>query len=448
MSEKDGLIIFFDEARRSDLLQEISKDACGAFSDALSVSDWNVKQNSLALLSFSPHTIDYICIAVKGNVVVTSKSRVNFSEIVNLSGIRIEEIEMRLGENVRRYFISSANGVGGRVPKRTWQFILEIISDLRPGVASEIERLKSLGRYSGYRLHGATAEVLMQEREAVGISLEVFTGNNKLRDTVLRTWAPPENSVTNINEESKEGEIRKSSKAKSSFLSGISSRFFQEESALQHDLTNWEGMTPPHESGVSVFQSGGRKLEIIYANRNDLEKTLGVDLIYFNSTYRSFILLQYKLMKLDARDEFYYRPDVQLDIELARMRDFSSSHASGAALKHEDYRLCSDGFLLKLVPNRGLQPASGDLIKGMYLTRAYMEFLLGESGPRGDRDGRLITFKNAPRYFTNVEFAQMVNRGWIGTMGATSNTLKSLIRTFYESGRALVVAHETTNPSI
>jgi hypothetical protein len=445
MSERDGLIIFFDEERRSDLIQELSEGGYSSFSDALSVDDWDIKQNSLALLSFSPEMIDYICIASKGNRVATSKSRVNFSEIVKLGQIRISKIESRLNENVRRYFISSTQGYGGRVPKQTWQKILEAIAEINPNVATEIARLRSLGKYSGYRLHSSTAEVLMQEREALGISLEIFSGNNKLRDSVLRTWAPAEDSVIDINDEEKEGKLELPSQTKSSFLRGISSRYFQEESALQHDLFNWNGMTPCHESGVSVFQSGQRKLEIIYANKNDLEKTLGVDLIYYNDTYKSFTLLQYKLMKQNGSDEFYYRPDKQLEKELARMTEFSSKQSSGITPLHEDYRLCTEGFLLKLVPNRGLQPASGELIKGMYLTKTYVDFLLSEHGPKGDRDGRLITFKNSPRYLTNVEFAQMVNRGWIGTAGTTSEAIGALIKEFYESGRALLVAYETVN---
>jgi hypothetical protein len=443
MHEKEGLIIFFDEERRSDLIKERAEGGYGSFSDALSVHDWDVKHTSLALLAFSSDTIDYICIASKGNQIVTSKSRVSFFEIVNLDQIKIAEIESRLKSDVRNYFIRSTQGHGGRIPKKTWHSVLDVIAVLRPKMAIEIERLKSIGKFSGYKLYGAAAEVLMQEREALGISLEIFTGNNKLRDAVLDTWAPAENSVKDINEDSKEGNLVVPDTTKSSFLRGISSRYFQEESTLQHDLFNWDGMTPCHESGVSVFQSGQRKLEVIYANKNDLEKTLGVDLIYYNSKYKSFILLQYKLMKEDSNgDEFCFRPDDQLRIELKRMDDFVKLHPPSMMVEHEDYRLCSDGFLLKLVPNRGLQPASGELIKGMYLTKSYVDFLLGENGPKGERGGQLLTFKNSPRYLTNIEFAQMVNRGWIGTAGATSDILNKLIREFYETGRALMVAHE------
>jgi len=446
MNEKEGIIIFFDEVRRRDIIEERSEGEYASFSDALSVSDWDIRDTTLSLLAFSPDSIDYICLASKGKKVATSKARVNFSEIVNLGKIQISDIESKINKNIKRHFISSTQGHGKKVPTETWQSLIKVIAELRPNIASEIERLKSLGKYSGYRLHGAAAEVLMQEREALGIALDAFSGNNKLRNSVLGTWAPIKGSVEDIDDSNKVGNLFLSDQTKSSFLRGISSRYFQEESTLQHDLFNWDGMTPFHESGVSIFQSGQRKLEVIYANKNDLEKTLGVDLIYYNETYNSFVLLQYKIMKQNSiGDDFYYRPDDQLRIELKRMDDFLANHPSINPAKHTDYRLCSEGFLLKLVPNRGLQPASGELIKGMYLTKRYVDFLLDGNGPKGNRGGSLITFKNSPRYLTNVEFAQMVNRGWIGTAGTTSEILRAVVQEFYETGKALILAHEVAN---
>ena len=62
---------------------------------------------------------------------------------------------------------------------------------------------------------------------------------------------------------------------------------------------------------------------------------------------------------------------------------YNSIHNAGAIQSHEEYRLNDDGFMLKLVPATGLRPASGDLIKGMYIPREYMHFLVGPHGPKG-----------------------------------------------------------------
>lgn len=72
-ANKNGLLIHFDEDRRSDLIQEKVEGSYEPFSDALSVHDWEIGQISVALLCFSEQTIDYIALAKKGKRVVTSK---------------------------------------------------------------------------------------------------------------------------------------------------------------------------------------------------------------------------------------------------------------------------------------------------------------------------------------------------------------------------------------
>jgi hypothetical protein len=140
---------------------------------------------------------------------------------------------------------------------------------------------------------------------------------------------------------------------------------------------------------------------------------------------------------------FFYRPDKQLDKEIARMNDFHHKiNLSKEFSSHHEYRLSQDGFLFKLVPCKGLQAASEKLISGMYITREYMRFLLGPNGPKGKRGGRFISFENSPRYLTNTEFSDLVNRGWIGTNCSQSSTIASLIHDFLQTGTAVIVAVE------
>ena len=286
---------------------------------------------------------------------------------------------------------------------------------------------------------------MLQEREALGAALDIFSGSNILRKKVLKSWAPRLEDVQDYDEDNLVSHLITPEKGTSSFLSGIPSRHIQEESAIQHDLFHWENKKASfHEMGVSIFEQGSRILEVVYANKNPLERTLGVDLIYYNQAYHSFVLVQYKLMK-DKNDKegFYYRPDTQLEKEIARMDEFVEKFSSDKKINcHDQYRLNSDGFLFKLVPNRGLQAGSEKLISGMYVTREYMEFLLSPNGPRGEQGGRLISFANSPRYLTNTEFSKSVNRGWIGSNCTQSDVLANLIKTFLETGRAVVVAVE------
>jgi hypothetical protein len=366
-ANKNGLLIYFDEERRRDLIQEKIEGNYEPFSDALSVPDWELGQLNIALLCFSEATVDYISLAKMGKRVVTSKNRIEFSGMVSLRAISVSAIESRLNERIQRYFVKASQGAGGVIPAATWAAIIVALKAERPALIEEIDRLLSLTRYSGFRLKGEAADILLQEREALGISLDIFSGNNQLRDQVLGEWAPYEDTVKNINEAEATATLVNPGVGRSSFLKGIPQRYIQEESAIQHDLFNWPGMTPLHEAGVSVFEQGGRRLEVHYANKNALEHTLGIDLIYYNEAFELFVLVQYKLMKEEG-DLVLYRPDPQIAAELARMDQiYNSTRSSSAIQSHEEYRLTDDGFMLKFVPRKGLKPASGELIKGMYI---------------------------------------------------------------------------------
>lgn len=441
MKKNIGLLVRFDEEKRAELIKwKVEAEGYETFSDALSVADWNVGELSVALLSFSEDTIDYLCLARKRNVVVTSKSKVEFSTFLDLQSIPINVIEEQLPTKLQRHFIRVSQGIGGSFPLGTWEMLIEVIKSLKPHLAEETDRILTLQKFSGIRLHGTVAELQIQEREALGAALDIFSGNNKLRDNVLSGWAPPENGVASLNEEKGTAELLA---VAPSFLEGISSRFVQEESAIQHDLFNWDGKTPTHTSGISVFEQGGRKLSVIYANRNTLERTLGVDLIYYNEHFELFVLVQYKIMR-EENGVMLYRPDPQLAEEMARMDSFREAAKTVAPIvDHHEYRLSDDGFLVKMVPNKGLIPASGELIKGMYLSREYMHFLIGENGPKGPRGGQGISFENAKRYLTNSDFSSMVRAGWIGTRSSGTDALKRLIKEYYETNRAVMVAHES-----
>lgn len=348
--QNTGLIIYFDEAQRSDLIKDRIDGSTEPFTDALSVHDWELGQLNVALLGFTESTIDYIALAKKGNRVVTSKNRVEFSGIVALDAISLEKIESHLNKSIRNYFIKASRGSGGVIPLATWEALILAIKAERPSLSDEIDRLLSLRRYSGLRLNGEAAELLVQEREALGISLDIFSGSNQLRERVLSEWAPVENAVSKVDEVKGVATLSNLQTGRSSFLSGISERHQQEESTLQHDLYNWPGMTPFHESGVSVFKQGNRQLEVIYANRNSLEHTLGVDLIYYNERYEMFNLVQYKLMREEG-EAMLYRPDLQLATELERMDNFyNSNRTAGPIQSHEHFRFSDDGFMMKLVP--------------------------------------------------------------------------------------------------
>lgn len=173
-ANKSGLLIFFDEERRRELIRDYVDGTNEPFSDALSVADWGISQLSIALLCFSESRLDYIALAKKGKRVVTSKFKVEFSGMINLDGISIDAIERQLNERLQRYFVRASRGTGGVIPISTWHAVIKAIKAERPRLSGEIDRLLSLQRYSGFRLMGDSADILLQEREALGVSLDFF----------------------------------------------------------------------------------------------------------------------------------------------------------------------------------------------------------------------------------------------------------------------------------
>lgn len=90
-------------------------------------------------------------------------------------------------------------------------------------------------------------------------------------------------------------------------------------------------------------------VEVITANKRPLEEVFGIDLILLNLTHANVVMLQYKMLEPLNADamvtDWIYRPDAQLEEEIARMRVFDRDLAPDSS----DYRFNSGMFYLKFV---------------------------------------------------------------------------------------------------
>ena len=97
-----------------------------------------------------------------------------------------------------------------------------------------------------------------------------------------------------------------------------------EDAVIEHDARKVSGfrLIESDITGRAVFRNGNERLEIVTANRRDLEKVFGVDLIYLNAVKRNIVMVQYKMLepvRNDPGTDWIYYPDSQLDAELTRM---------------------------------------------------------------------------------------------------------------------------------
>jgi hypothetical protein len=217
-----------------------------------------------------------------------------------------------------------------------------------------------------------------------------------------------------------------------------------------HHLPGFE-LVEARSYGAAIFESGTERLTVILANRLPLEKQTGTDLIYYNETYQSFVMVQYKAMEqkeLEGRPQAVFRlPNEQLAAEVERMKELRAQLRScPPSTDKGSFRLSENPFFLKLCPRLVFDPDNVDLIRGMYLPLDYWLALESDSCIKGSRGGRRVTFDNAGRYFDNTSFAKIVAKAWVGTTAAQSSVLREVIRQTLTSGRAVVIAIKPAPP--
>lgn len=215
-----------------------------------------------------------------------------------------------------------------------------------------------------------------------------------------------------------------------------------EDSVVEHDARSVPGydLIQSDVTGRALFEKGDEQLEVFTANRRDLEHCLGVDLIYVNRTKQSMVMLQYKMLepagKVEDQVDWIYRPDAQLDTEIARMKTFSSTNFPGP----KEYRLNPGIFYLKFV-KRDASLAGG----GIIMPLDHFEKLRADPACKGPRKGLRVSYRTLDgRYLRQTPFLDLVKCGYIGAHAATTAHLRVLIDAILDGNKAVVAAiHQT-----
>jgi len=421
-------LIHFDETRRHDLLQEVH-DLAGGFSDALSSNDWPIRQWEVCGLLFAPERITHWALARKGKHVATGKVRVEFSEVTP-TNIPITDIVQRVGTSARRNIISSRSGAGGAVPPKTWRALKQAVAQIDAESFQTIERLERLRNQRREYVIRPGAEVLAQQRDAVGLALDVFDRTGALRKNTFHEWAVPAGKPLN------------------SFLDNLPGVHVIEDQLIARDAAAFPGSDAVRPTTVgAVFSSGNRKLEVFNVNRTAVEHALGVDLLYFHEAFDAWTMVQYKSMECahDApENSAIYRPDDRFYAELARMTAFRSTVVDHWQVSDGKtaYRLSGEGFFFKFCPRIRLKESSEALLSGMYLAQEHVQAILADPAASGPKGGKQITFENTGRYLNNTLFADLLRDGWIGTRTVSSARIAQIVRDSLSAKRSIVLARE------
>lgn len=91
-------------------------------------------------------------------------------------------------------------------------------------------------------------------------------------------------------------------------FTGMLARTVIEDLLIDHDartMLGWFARPTADVSWTMLEGVGQQRLLVVNANRTPAERTLGVDLIYYNATRKSLVMVQYKKLSA-ARQGFYY----------------------------------------------------------------------------------------------------------------------------------------------
>lgn len=267
--------------------------------------------------------------------------------------------------------------------------------------------------------------LIREQRDAVALALEI--GGFDSRDILGE--APPE-------------------QGSAPFLTGLARTRTTEASVLRHEAQVLDGWLSQESRNfdVATFQdpnNGARRMSIFYADKEQLERQTGTDLVYYRHHRAGFILVQYKRMRTapGSREATYY-PDDQLRKELARAKALPAAAPPRDA---NDWRLSEDSFYVKLVADDLARPTGNKLVRGMYLPGSLVDLLLA-SGDRNEVP-KGWSAKNLTTYLSNEEFLQLAKQGYVGTRGATTAEIKRLITSAFAEDKGMIVAIDETDPT-
>jgi hypothetical protein len=427
MSAKYGGFIFvFDEAKRAMAIEEQKLD--GSFTDVVSGPDWQPKEVELCLLSFYDRRLNYAALGRRGISVAYKRYRFTFDNLVPLGDLPFDEIERRLGSRLAQHFVRSSTGFGGRVPPKTWEQLLEVIRQLHPASAEEIDRLEELRRNSKSLLRHEGYQVMALEKDAFGLALDIFNRGtpditrqkllSQVRAEVMYKPAP--------------------------FLESLKRTHLIEDVMIGHDsfvFGDWE-VFEKQTLGTVMVRRPGEVLTIVNANRTDIEHTLGVDLVYYNHRFHSVVMVQYKRMVEERGGKAIYRPysDGHYQKEYELMKKFEAADPGLEDYDLEGYRLHPKTFYWKLCSSVSYQPAGTELIPGVYIPLDYWELLVRSDSVKGPQGGVGLTRHNIHRHISNTLFTELVQGGWIGSRSANTDLLSQIIQGCLDGGDSLMLA--------
>lgn len=427
MKEVAYLYVIPEPGRVWELQQLI--DDKGRFTDTFSAPDWPISSVELFLISVDGESIQYVALGRRGNRVASYKFLITFTDVTALDfPMTMEDLIPKVDMRARRHLPPVGVSLTSRkVPPKAWTALKAAVGKASPGDKDLIEQLEADKRSHSSKIRTPMAHILAEEKDAVVLATR-FSGMES--EMSLKYEAPDDAAVP--------------------FLAGLGSIPILEDTMLSHDMRvfgDWDYLKTL-KVGAIQFKRKEEVLTVMNVNRANVEHSVGVDLVYYTETYRSYVMVQYKRLTAEGtgqKKKYRYRPrsDSSFASEIDRMKRILGQlgrEPSDSHIKLKTYRLTQQQFFFKFCAAEVFEPAGQGMISGMYMPLDYLEVFLVSDASRGSQGGQYISYENVPRHINNSLFIELVQDGWIGSTIPDANTITDLIKRSLEGDRSVMLA--------
>jgi hypothetical protein len=405
------------------------------FTIPVTTRDVRPRRAERVIVSLKDNIADFIGISQGGRQIATGQMTLVISRLVPLPRMTTDDIRKALPRRFAHRFKPPTAGQYRPSPG-LWEELLKVFASKDSDIATRLRDLSNIVRDSQSSWGPVRGGFEIFERDAIASALETWRGA-PFRKRMLRSVSPATEDVP-----------------VASFLSQLAGTSVREDPQISHDHTTFPGMEVARRDQVGslVLRDRNEYLTILNCNRQPLEQTLGVDLIYYSHRFDSFVLVQYKRMTQGKHGEPVYRPNLDKSHaeELKRMIATNKLLQSLPRSDNSEvgaFRLSSGPFYVKICEPKTKSALDAGMVSGMYVPLALWRRLLKSDHVRSPLGAVRITWDNCSRRFNNTEFTNLLRHGWIGSATGRSKRLSQIIEEVLASGIMLVFAATTGGPA-
>ncbi len=419
-----GFLFIFDEPARAEAIRkDIERNI--SFTDTFSDLDWPLESREVFLLSLDERSLPYASLVKRGHLVATGKRSIQFDQFVALNPpIAFSELQPAFHTPINYFFARASSGAGRRLDTINWLELLARVKQLRPSIADDLDRLLAARHLPEPDTDKPGFRTMAEQKDAVNLAMRIAGFDHGL---LSKAPLPAEQPAP--------------------FLSILGPIALREDKMIEHDahvpFIDDLRLSYSEQSGRIVFTNGKERLYLMDVNRHPIEEALGVDLLYYSQQYNSFVLVQYKRLSKEG-GRWRYRPsdDKNFQNELDRMtRCQLLMQGSGASVQApQSFRLYPDPFHFKFCRSEVDEPASAEMIPGIYVPLTYLIRFQDSDIARGPRKGVYIGEDNIGRNYSNTLFIELVRNGWVGSYDLSTDGLKKVFHELIATGRSTILA--------